>query len=64
MNFDKLANAHRLKEPIREAVRLTLKGLSAYEAAKKTGVTESGVWRALKRINEAEGNCPCCGRKL
>lgn len=37
-----------------KALALVLKGWTPYAAAKKTGIALSTVYRALKRIREAE----------
>lgn len=69
MNFQRLANAHRLKEPLREAVRLVLvDGLSNGESSRQTGVSKSQLGKRLTTIRASHRHgyliCPCCGGKI
>lgn len=65
MNFQRLANAHRLKEPLREAVRLVLvSGLGNAASSRQTGVNLAQLGKRLTKIRAANGKCPCCGRKI
>lgn len=61
--FEKLADLHRLQGDTREACRLVLiEKISGYAAAKKTGVAESTISRALKRIGR--DTCRSCGQVI
>ena len=44
--------AHQSKE-VDRALKLVAKGMTAYAAAKKTGIALSTIYRALKRQREA-----------
>ncbi len=47
----KMSKSKRMTEPMRSAIRSILIGGSTWRsAAQKSGITESGIYRALKRL--------------
>jgi hypothetical protein len=67
MKLDRLLNAHKLSEPMQQAVRMVFAGETAYAAAKATGTTRGGISRALAKIRAATDEkghhvCPACKR--
>lgn len=59
--FSKLAKTHRLRGGSLGAARMVLvDGLTGYAAAKKSGLAESTVSRALDRLRRPI--CPACHR--
>lgn len=59
--FSRLAEASRIKGVTYMAARLVLiDGKTAYQAAKETGVAQSTVSRALRRMYRPV--CTCCGQ--
>jgi hypothetical protein len=62
--YERLAKAHRLRgEKTIAACRVVLvDGLSAYAAARKVGIEESTISRALAKLRRPL--CPHCGQPL
>lgn len=62
-DFDRLTKANRFKPITTEACYLVLfENLSGYAAAQATGLAESTISRALKKLER--GLCPHCGQPL
>lgn len=62
-DFILAADAHKIRGGVRKALSLVLvDGLTAYQAALDTGVTQGGISRAKKRI--LRQICPHCARPM
>ena len=62
--FDQLVKAHRIRrdKTIKACRAVLVDGMSAYAAARKYGLNESIISRALAKLRRPR--CPTCGQPL
>lgn len=58
-------DAARMSVPMRNALRMILVDKQTWRVASGcTGVSESGIHRAIKRLRKQQHQCPLCGQPI
>lgn len=63
--FDRMSSGVRMSRQIRRAARsVMVDGVKWVDAARRHGVTESGISKAIKRMTRQQANCTLCGQPM